>query len=55
MIQKVITSIVSNSNYAFLYGFRLFLAFIQKQNIKLQFINNIIENFINNETFYNSI
>ena len=50
LLQTLITSIISISNYIFLYGFGLFLAFIKKQNIKLQFINNINEQFVNNET-----
>jgi len=45
-----ITSIISLSNYIFLYGIRLLLAFLRKQNIKLQLINNINDSFINNET-----
>ena len=49
LIQTTISSIISISNYMFIYGFRLFFAFIRKQNIKIQFINNINEHFINND------
>ena len=50
IIQTLIMSIISISNYIFLFGFRLILAFIRKKNLKLQFINNINEKFINNDT-----
>ena len=42
-----IATVVSLSNYIFLYGFRILLGFTRKQNLKIQFINNINENFIN--------
>jgi len=45
-----ITSFISISNYTFLYGIRLLLAFFRKQNVKLQLINNINDSFINNES-----
>jgi len=38
------------ANYIILYGIRLCLAFLKKQNVKLQFINNINEKFINNDS-----
>jgi len=50
IIQTINISIISISNYIFLYGIRVFLGFIRKQNVKLQFINHINESFINNET-----
>jgi len=50
LIQSISTSAVSLFNYILLYGIRVLLAFIKKQNVKLQFINNINEMFINNET-----
>jgi len=50
IIQTLIMSIISISNYILLFGFRLLLAFIRKKNLKLQFINNINEKFINNDT-----
>jgi len=50
LIQTVNISIISITNYIFLYGIRVFLGIIRKQNVKLQFINRINENFINNAT-----
>jgi len=50
IIQTINIFIISIANYFFLYGVRLCLAFLKKQNVKLQFINNINEKFINNET-----
>ena len=41
--------IISLSNYLFLYGFKLIIAFMNKKNVKLDFINRINDNFINNE------
>jgi len=49
-VQSINTTVISFSNYIFLYGFRIVLGFMRKQNIKLEFINRINENFINNET-----
>ena len=49
IIQIIIASIISISNYTFLYGIRALLGFMSKQNVKLQFINNINEKFINSE------
>jgi len=34
-----------------LYGFKLILAFLRKKDLKITFINNIYENFINNSDF----
>jgi len=50
ILQSISTFAVSIFNYIFLYGIRILLAFIKKQNVKLQFINSINEKFINNET-----
>ena len=44
------TTIISLSNYLFFYGFRVILGYIRKQNVKLELINRINENFINNES-----
>ena len=49
ILQLISTFAISVSNYLFLYGIRVFLGFIKKQNIKAQFINNINEKFINEE------
>jgi len=49
IIQTVNTSIISITNYLFLYGIRLFFGFVRKQNIKIHLINNITQEFINNE------
>jgi len=54
IIHATITSLISIANYIFLFGIRVFLGFIKKQNVKLQFINNINNKFINNETQVNS-
>jgi len=50
VLQTVVISFISISNYILLYGFRLILAFIKKQNIKIKFVNSINEKFINNES-----
>jgi len=50
ILHSVSTFAVSLSNYLFLFGIRIFLGFIRKQNMKIQFINNINNKFINNET-----
>jgi len=50
IIQTINIFIISIINYIFLYGIRVILGFIRKQNVKLQFINRISENFINNES-----
>jgi len=50
IIQTVNIFIISIANYIIIYGFRLCLAFLKKQNVKLQFISNINEKFINNES-----
>ena len=44
------TTIISLSNYLFFYGFRVILGCIRKQNVKLELINRINENFISNES-----
>jgi len=50
ILQTVTTYTISMVNYVFLYGYRVFLGFIRKRDIKLQFINNINEKFINTES-----
>jgi len=50
LLQAMNTSIISIFNYLCLYGIRLLLAFIRKQNIRLKYISSINEKFINNET-----
>jgi len=50
VIQTLNMSIISIGNYIFLYGIRVFLGLFSKRNVKLRFINNINEQFINNET-----
>jgi len=50
VVQAANTTIISLCNYLFFYGFRIILGFIRKQNIKIEFINRINENFINNES-----
>lgn len=47
LLQSITTYGISLTNYIFLYGFRIYLGFIKKQNIKEYFINNINEKFIN--------
>jgi len=54
LIQTINIFIISVANYIILYGIRLCLAFLKKQNVKLQFINSINEKFINNESHMNS-
>ena len=49
IIQTVNIFIISIMNYIFLFGIRVLLGLIHKQNVNLQFINRN-ENFINNET-----
>jgi len=50
LIQVVVPIFISVSNYTCLYGFLLLLAFFRKQNIKVQFIKRINDQFINYET-----
>jgi len=46
--KSTIIMIMSLSNYFFMYGYRLLFSFLNKQNIKLNFINSINKNFIEN-------
>jgi len=50
ILQSITTYGISLTNYIFIYGFRVFLGFIRKKDIKNHFINNVNEKFINNET-----
>jgi len=50
LIQTINVFTISIANYIILFGIRLCLAFLKKQNAKLQFINNINEKFINNDS-----
>jgi len=50
IIQTINTTIISFSNYIFLYGFRILLGFMRKQNITLELINRINDSYIDNET-----
>eukprot|EP00833_Pecoramyces_ruminatium_P013528 jgi/Orpsp1_1/1187560/evm.model.d7180000058609.1 len=52
VIPLSILCIISLSNYTLLYGFKLVLAFANKKDINLAFIQNINKKFINNETTY---
>jgi len=60
VLQIVIISFISISNYLFIYGFKLILAIMNKKNVIMSFIKKINDNFINNEinstqyTTYNS-
>jgi len=49
ILKGIFIIIISLSNYLFLYGFKLIIAFMNKKNVKLDFINKINDNFINNE------
>jgi len=50
LIQTLNIFIISIANYIILYGIRLCLAFLKKQNIKIQLINSINEKFINSDS-----
>jgi len=52
ILQNCIIIFFSLSNYIFLYGYKLLLAFMKKQNIKLKFISNINKNFIEDNSCY---
>jgi len=54
IIQIIITSFISISNYLFLYGFKLILAVMHKNNVKLSFIKKFNDNFINNNKNFSS-
>jgi len=46
LLHMIAVSLIALGNYIFLYGFRVGLGLLRKQNIKLQFINNINEKFL---------
>jgi len=50
VLKECLISIMAVSNYLLLYGFRLILAFLKKQNLRLLFITNINQNFVNDES-----
>jgi len=50
LIHECLFLLVSISNYIILYGIRLILGFLHKQNLKMQFVSDINKNFINNES-----
>lgn len=54
IIQESIIVVIAISNYVFIYGYRLVLALFRKQDVKLQFINNINNNFINSMSVNNA-
>ena len=47
IVQASIIFLFSLSIYIFIYGYKLFFAILNKKNVKLLYINNINENFIN--------
>jgi len=49
-LQSISTYTISLINYIFLYGYKIFLGFIRKKDLKLQFIKNINNKFINKES-----
>lgn len=55
LLKGGIIIIISLSNYILLYGFRLLLAFLNKQNVRLMFIYNINKEFINNTEYSGSV
>jgi len=50
LIKIIIALFVSLSNHFFFCGYRILLGFFNKQDIKLQFIQYINDNFINSQT-----
>ncbi|ORX83748.1 hypothetical protein BCR32DRAFT_307857 [Anaeromyces robustus] len=49
-INEILILLISFSNYILLYGFRIMIAFLKKQNIKLDFINRVNDRFINSQS-----
>jgi len=47
LIKSVIIILFASSNYIFIYGYRLIIAFFNKKDTKIQFIKNINDQFIN--------
>jgi len=48
-VRDCIIILLSLSNYFLIFGFRIILKFLEKQNVKLTFINNINQAFINSQ------
>jgi len=55
VLQAINTSTISIINYSFLFGIRVILGFLNKKNVKLQFINDINKKFIDNETVQSNV
>jgi len=53
IIQEGVLIFMSISSYIILYGYKLYSAFMKKQNVKLKFINSINKNFIDNSDCFN--
>jgi len=51
IIEECLIIFISISSYIFLYGYKLCLAFLRKNNVKSSFINDINKNFINESEF----
>jgi len=49
IVHEIIIGIISISNYFILYGFKLILAFMNRTNVKLDFIKKINDHFIDND------
>jgi len=54
LFETVNLCIISISNYLIIYGIKVIIGFVKKKNVKSQFINNINEKFINNESHVQS-
>jgi len=50
LLHTFITSTIAISDYLILYGYRLLVAFIKKKDVKKEFISNINDKFINDES-----
>jgi len=50
VFQSLNVSIISITNYLLLYGFKVVIGLLRKQNVKMTFINNVNEKFINDES-----
>ena len=53
IIQEGVIIFMSISSYIILYGYKLYSAFMKKQNVKLKFINSINKNFIDKSECFN--
>jgi len=49
IIRIIIISMAVMSNYIFIYGYRVILGLLHKQNVKMNFINRINDKFINSD------